>query len=683
MNTLKRSVLVSMVALSVLAGPVTGQDGRKPPPPTVDGGYAPPPPADPYNRKKPGPDTGTAAMNRAMEVDQRLVGDWLKAYRASGKPRILVLAGLDHRPFTQGAPAAGNAGPQGIQQGGVGSKLADFDPSGLTEQLGMAFMEILNPDGTVRLVDLEAVADEQRRQIATLERNFDDGAAERLATQLNADLVLTFKFQPVPASLQIGDRATPYKATAKLTDMTRRQQLYNQIFDWDGSTEVQNIRRYAAALSQDLMAKYVRTVIAADGLTQIELRWLGLRDDRQARDIRRAMRDIKGIDGRITMDEGSMDSGGKSDVATGFSTGMTFDYDGDTADLLDELEAVVKKDLGVDFVVEKRDANVITLRVGGPAVAPAPEWWVMTVTKSDTRGVPEGAVNPVRQPFLDAYAAKGKPRIAVALGWLANPADVRAMENWQWWIAGEDLVQRTGLPSTDMNFQAPNVIPVEKMKTILEGILADDVGVRTVDINSVRNAYQKSKERLKLAGQEANGIAIAMQNECDFLMYGWCDPRTAEYTLKIVDVRTGSILGTQVWPDKNLELTRRILKDYDLNNPQDFGRALAGNLLVKWKDKLMQPSELAVVVKNARDANSVRTVAKALKANLEQVTRADEDVEFSYGLGKFTIEYDGSYASLTEQIARQADRLPFALVTDEQNSGTLVLNAREVASTTP
>jgi len=169
--------------------------------------FAKPPPAgmntddaaaDTGSGKKAPPKTGSSNEQSWKEVNPELVAKFKTTYKKNGRPKLLILAGIDRRAGnTPRGQGMGDVASGAAAGGGVGSNISFFDDTGITEALANAIGGNINDDGKVRLVDLEALADRDRREMATRAQNDTDGAIDAMARKVNADIVLYIKFTPL------------------------------------------------------------------------------------------------------------------------------------------------------------------------------------------------------------------------------------------------------------------------------------------------------------------------------------------------------------------------------------------------------------------------------------------------------------------------------------------------------
>ncbi|HEX3355478.1 MAG TPA: hypothetical protein VHS31_00755, partial [Tepidisphaeraceae bacterium] len=371
--------IVASIALVLVMGFCSrgawAQDGapivKKAPPRMAGGGDAP---ADSGGdsampAQKAGPRTASNATAEQMKPPaDEVIDSFKKAYRKAGRPKLLILVGLARDPLHdpgQGGIVGGKA--QGV---GVGEDLSFTDTTGITELLENGIGEILNDDGTIKLVDRAALVEKDRRDAESLAQNDADEAIDAMARKVNADLVLFIKFRPTTLA-NAGQTNYAFSCISELKDINTAQKLPLTPFNWDGELNNERARVYSAVLSNLICQRYAKWQAATGGLRDMSVKIISFADSQAPAKVRRLLKKMDGVDGDVDMSTETTTDGGTN--AT-----YEFQFDGNGADLQDAITDAAKG-AGLPLAVLDQKKNSIIFRVGGDgATAQAPDWWLIS-----------------------------------------------------------------------------------------------------------------------------------------------------------------------------------------------------------------------------------------------------------------------------------------------------------------
>lgn len=601
----------------------------------------------------------TASQREAEQtvVPDETVAAFKAAYKKSGRPKLLFLVGIDRRAGVAGSAVGGGAvGGGAINGPGVGENLSLFDDTGITEALSTGIGAIINDDGRVRMVDLEALADKDKRDVKTMAQNDAEAAIDTLAQRVNADLVFYIKFTPTPPRAR-GVNDVAYRCICELKDLNQATKMPLTPFDWDGPLDNQNARRYSAALARLLCERYAKMVAAGAGSKDITIKIIELADDGVANKLKKLIRKIDGVDPTVDMTVASSAEGGTEATYTVQVDG------GDASDVQESLVQDAKDKLNLQLVVLNQGKGSITLRAGTVAgTAAAPEWYLITDPKP----------NPVKDRFMAAYK-KNPLRMALTINWLVSPEQMGYHKQRQL-----PMIVMQGDPRLNNLPMGPQTISLERMSSDLLPMFTD-LGVEVVNQAKVDAIAKAQADKAKELGSvEDLATLLKSAHACDIVCLGLATAvgRTAEeipYDFKLTNCNSGDLVGALTWP-----VDERILKISPHNTrlllkPENRTRYIAGQMLLAIERAVGGGQIMTAELRNASGLAQVQRLADALKT-IEQVTT--DGVRFDNGVGTFAIRYSGAYEDLSPRISSVVESIkPVKVI--EINPSAIRLDAKE------
>lgn len=220
--------------------------------------------------RKPGP----APVYEQPVMSQADFAAWADAYRAWGRPRVMVLAGWSTPDHEADSPSA---------------QLLNTDESGMTHQLKAAFEMMLNaPGADVYLVDGNQARAAAARLSGALQGAGEAEGVRLLAREVGAELVVVLR------ALDYNEAAdAPGKVVARAYDATSSRVIWTLPFDWKGDGSGRNIRVYGEQLAARFMVEYAARAFDVQRYT---VRLVGTGDDPGAvRALRDAIRAVPGV----------------------------------------------------------------------------------------------------------------------------------------------------------------------------------------------------------------------------------------------------------------------------------------------------------------------------------------------------------------------------------------------------
>lgn len=356
---------------------------------------------DAHAQKKAPPPTKDDLLREVGEIDTEITDEFYDSYREDGRPRLLLLVGLDARAF------GGDADHREVL--GVDTPLLFYDPSGATDALRKALERWLQ-EAQVTLDRQVAMDEAYKRRIAAVTA---DGGAQSAINMLlkrqRAKLVLFIEVRAIPEDLRHNPNQPVFKVFLELQDHRGSGgAMWSEHFEWDGSSDAKTVKFLAGKIMRSCMPGYVRRVRrgADDSLYEIAIQ--GLPEDVQTV-IRRVIERREGTVGDVDYEF----------QREGQATMTFFEFYSKERldDLLFDLDRQTSQDLGLRL--RRQDLTMTTAQLEALPAEPAnPEWLVYT--KPGT----EGHDDAIRK-LKAAYNRKSSPRIGV----LIDPDQGRAAFN--------------------------------------------------------------------------------------------------------------------------------------------------------------------------------------------------------------------------------------------------------------
>ncbi|WP_419807486.1 hypothetical protein [Sphingomonas sp.] len=585
-----------------------------------------------------------AIRRRRAELTPEKIAAFKAAYKAHGKLRMLFLIGLDRR-------ATGGAAVEGA--GGVGKNIADFDPTAITEVLSADIQALISDDRSVRIVDLESLDEDRRRdakRLAQNDVNFDTADLRPVA-----DEVVYIKFTPLTGEAR-GQNNYKYRCVAYLKDLNSNSPQSLGGFDWDGEITSDVAHTYAAVLSAVLCDSYAKAVSNMAGQTDLTISVRQLPDG-AASQLRKVLRGLDGVGDSVEMNTTTTADGGtEATFTTQLETGT------DSADLQDALIAAAKaKHINLRSIHQGKNALTLVAGPGGDAAAgapAAPDWYQLTDAND----------NPVKARFAAAYA-KNPVKVAVTVNWLVSPEQMGSRQQRRLpLIVMQDDPRLANLPL------GPQTEAVQRLSTDVVAVFKD-LNVHVVSPAKVMAiAADRADKATELTKAQDLDTVLRSAGACDYLCLGLVtqvgqSDDAMPFTFNLTNCNNGDLDGALSWP-----VDLRVLKQVPQNRrlllkPENRTRYIAGQMLLAVERAIGGGQVMSVQVQHATGLPQVQQVADAVKT-VEEVTT--DGVRFDNGVGTFTIRYSGAYEDLSPRVSSVVETLRPVHVT-EINPSTLVV----------
>ncbi|MCC5828885.1 MAG: hypothetical protein JJU36_05500 [Phycisphaeraceae bacterium] len=661
-STFHWTTIWTFLAVLMISAAAHGQP-KPPPGSVVPAGDGPKPPP-----------TATVATEPQLSGDQRQ--QFTRWYNDRGQPRILILVGMDSRP-SEASPQGrvGDIGGARVGARGVGGKIALWDPSGVTEQLQTAIgVELTKLQPGIRLIDMDSMAELDRRKLAIIEANDEETVLLGLATSMRADYILYVKLQPYPPDEPVpAGRRYPYKGVAMWKDYQWAGNIPIASFDWDGSRDNRVVRRYAIALAEEAAKSIGRHHAGSPGGAFYNVEIVGITED-QAFDMMDAITDIRNVVREPRMDmvrnEGEMIA--KFEVL----------YPGQLNRLVRDIRRASDREFNTPLTIIDLQQAEAVLRFGERKPEDRPDWWRITAGEGDQADA-----------FKTFYGQANRPKVGVMIHHMIRPEQASwpleyiLAYNFRGRLSNLTIKDvpdgiykvQTGQPDTRSTTVSANIgIGMVQMEGHLANWLASS-GATVVRGDMASRAMNQHLEEAAGRGDARMSDILRHQDGFDLMLHVWAyaqgrDDAAAQniqYVFRLDDVRTGTFIASANWPDMSFNTDGLERDDFDARKPEDIARYAVGRLLSRWAAQSASRQDVVVSVQNAGSLDQVQAIADAMRTLPGvSITRAPT---YQDGLGEMTLSHAGTYHDLLVPATNQAARFPFSVQTVGANASRIVL----------
>lgn len=541
------------------------------------------------------------AMNT---VDPRLLKLFGHYYQEQSQPDVMLIVGLDGRGVS---PAQATKLP-GIEP----NKLVLTESQGVGKTLYASLLKKLNAAG-VR-VKSDIAENRARTQQAQTLAGYNDAAGVRLLGQ-NAEvgLVLFAKLTPVSVN-----NVNKFQVEFQAIDVPTGRALGAASFILTGDFRESN---YTDAWSGQILTaffqEYSRIVHRGNVIT---LNIFGFKNEDSVDEF------LDQIEGRLKVanleqPNQAVKSQIKQSVARKHGAGYFAQFRVTTAMDSIKLGRTLRntfREMKLPAMTLSSEAEDALIIVGQGAVPPS--WTLYTEPTLDGHAE---AITTLKR----LYAAQQRPKIAVVINHpeaLLGEYKPRAGELDQNALAGQ----------------------------IAGHLLGADVEL--VDPTAAKAAFLKQMyEENRFRGD--NQVTAVMQSErlFDLLIYGTARTDSNGAIIcefRLVDIRSGRLLAVTRLPD---EAANNKAAFVSASSPQQVAKFVAGSLLEQLA-RGFKPS-LTVYVKDAPDASLITTLADMVRNNNPELESIG-NLEYRYGVGKFTIYFNGDANRLKASIQKDIEK---------------------------
>ena len=607
---------------------------------------------------------------------------FVEAYQRAGEPAILVLTGVDNRPNairygnnTDDLRAEGRAatGIPNTQEHYIGNHLALFDPSGDSTKLRGDIEEVLLQNLDIDLVNIDALAERDRREIRLLQQRDEQGAIALLAEKLNAEVVLLVRMLNTPA---VENRGALYRVTVEVLDVPRGRKIGGFTFDWTQGADGVMVKRYGQQIARKFIEQFSAWYARGNdesAARRYTIRVIGLGDVKQLVEAKRAFAKIPGV---IRVKERGFTTDGETSVGT-----LDLRTTGTPLELMVDLQDAARDTLGLEIDATDGASGTITLIAPTEKQSDPSERWLAIIDKDD----PDH--DEVVALLMKEYADEGRPKIGILVTIVPNqsPADEGS---------GSEGNSGSGVSNVDndgLSIITNVIIPGggEAVVSYPENPLLDqrrmedamykwmlDLALTMVDPASVRQSIEtivdddQANEDIPKGDRFLSRLVQAAGLDILITGVGRDEDGQADYTFRAVRVNDGVALAAEgvsddYWFRRNEQATINLMAAYATGH-------LLDQMLTAWTPA----STIAVTVTGADAQRDVFTMMNALNNNIAAVESADferHEAGADGGVGYFTLRYRGGYEALVEAINEQAEALPFDLAADGTTRDTLTL----------
>lgn len=458
---------------------------------------------------------------------------WRRAYDERGEPAILVVAGW---------------GSGDLLLQGLAGTLNQPDRDGIATQLQAAFEQVINdPAADVELIDAGAARAAAKRLGGRLARMDEAEAFSVLADELSAQLVIVIRLLDYDRA-----RNAPGRVVVEAIDPTSARTLFSLPFEWKLGSSAADLKRYANVIAARFIEDYAARAVRDERYT---VRVIGLAPGPiEQRDI------VRGFEGMPGVRDVRPRSGGlERDPLTGEEAAVATYSIRAAADPL-ELQASLAEvlaDAGIDAEILDTAGTSFTLRVYGQGAprSRADDFALCAARVFLRTDVGERE----RERIREAYAAAGAPTVAVLVNRRLSTAERDRLGDGA--LTGDNVIVIgdvngrpvvRGIDPSDVR----DLTQLESQNDMVEAEVQRLLGARYMDFSLkdtavVRAAISASLDRDRAAvGQDELIGALRSQNIADVAILGSGRivgagaERRYEYTLRAVDLRDSSLLGT-------------------------------------------------------------------------------------------------------------------------------------------
>ncbi len=605
------------------------------------------------------------------------VGLFAEAYQRAGEPTLLVLTGIDSRPAAiRYGSNTDDLQPQGRTATGipdtaeyyVGSHLALFDPTGDSAKLGGDIEEVLLQNLDVDLVDLDALAERDRREVRLLQQRDEDGAIALLAEKLNAEVVLLVRMLNTPA---VEQRGALYRVFVDVVDVPRGRKIGGFTFDWTQGADGVMVKRYGQQIARKFIEQFAAWYARGDDAAaarRYSVRLVGVGDVAEVVEAKRAFADLPGVS-RIK--ERGFTTDGQASVAT-----LDLRYTGSPLELMVGLQETARETLGLEIDATDGASGTITLIAPTDKQRDPADRWLALVDKDD----PDHEA--VVAELMHEYEGEGRPKIGIIVNRAASDDDASDSGD----ALGAEVDNRGGVfvnISVDPG-DGPSTAPIDAGPLLDTRRMEDamykqmlELGLTMVDPDYARQRLAGQADKAKqVYGEDELVFRLGQAAGLDIVIQGVGRERPggAAYTFRAVRINDGVTLAAEgvshnYWLRRQEQATVNLMAAYATGH-------LLDQMMIAWSPA----SAIEVTVTDAADQREVFAIMDALKNNvdaIESVRFERYDAGEAGGVGVFTLSYRGEHDALLGSIDEQGQKLPFELVPTGTTRDTIALRVED------
>ncbi len=674
-------ILTTFLATAFVAGALCAQEGDLPPPPKGD-------PAD-VNQQ--------AREARKREGDAALA-DLAAAWKASGRPSLIVLVGaplsmidewtrhevrvrasgaapkqvttMDDAPESPREPREVAAALAPLRY--IGDNLTLDDPAGLLQRVSNHIRTRLGENGIANIVDPAATAEARARLMAAYAQAGEDELLASIAAEVGAEFVLYARlssFQRESTEGQPPELRVAISLEIKVPTTGR-------------SHAAGNLPDARLGVGNEFVSAY------GDRMTHAFSRQLRSILDMRSGDGVQYILKVRGIDLNAAVKLAAAARAALPEALTTFDVKRTggvrnepvADIDawfrGDAIGLYTALQPVFRESLGLDVWSPDMAPGRLTLVTAPAREQPTRrERWELLLQPGEAGGA------QLRTLLQTCYMEKSRPKIGVIINQELSDLKREALTDAELQQYGLDpgvaRVVRLIVPPGAGGL-ADGALDTATLQNHIIGEFTE-FGLTVHDAAEAQaKCLQEADRTGKLMEDATLRQLLRSADGVDVLVRGLGkridanQPRFA-FTFDVIETRTGHILA--VASDSVLATEFVDGRDALTRLAERVSAKLADQLILKWHP----PQTIEVTVYGAMSQDHVFAVMNMFKDDIDGVLRTGFR-DFSAGdaaVGRFWIDYNGTYQSLIDQIRQKSDVLNFTIKTDTAHRSILSIQVKE------
>jgi len=517
----------------------------------------------------------------------------------------------------------------GLIQNGEPNKVQVNDDRGVGPGLKSSIVAELGKNRDLQYRDEFAQGAVLEGIVNQLQENNEPALAAALTQQYGrTGLALLVGLQPLNPQAAQGAAA---KLFVRLVDLRREGKVLAQFAeDWPAARGFaqKQLDQQARALLSRVLKNYIDPSVTAE---VVLVQMVGLEQEDGLADAIAGVIEtqVQGVAGRVTVELPRPAAGGET------VTTFRLPFTGDARQLREELRRVLRSPIGIPCRFYAGTGSTQLVRVG--RALEVPPWVALT-----------DQARPGDDEFVkqlgSTLAAMGRPKFGVVV------LEDGAVSAWR------------------LNALQPMV------ETELRGAGCDVVSSKLLE--QLRLAMVQQHGQFHISDGLAQSMAFGNVVDCVLLLR---PTGSGSAVAELIDVRNGRLFGAVALPSGEMSQIKVLRLNVD--DPTHVGRYVAGSAMTFLIRQAGVPNITEVVLKNARSAADLDSIAELL-LSLPNVVGANQR-SFAYGVGRLMLAYNGPFDVIAGRINRDSQTLTFPVRVERSSSGLVELFVKERAVFVP
>lgn len=614
--------------------------------------------------------------------------EFKKAYQRAGEPTMLVIVGVQNEGDRVFVPRASRNvndtrelnGQQGEQVIGqlssnryTGRGLNLFDASAVSTSFQAGIEEILLKNNDIDLVNLDALAERDRREIQLLQLNNEPAAVRLLAQKVNAELVILVRMIQTEQVLQQGAN---YRVIVDMVDSTTGRKIGGFGFDWERGTDGRMIKRYAEAVTNKLIYQFSDWYQGDFGAKEKRygLKVVGLKNTENVMAVSEL---LKGTPGVTYVKVHSFTTSSETTI-----TQFRIKSRSSVMELMFHLKGEAGK-LGLTLEGIDGTGSSILMRATGEAKKVA----FTPIDPSDYAKILMDPSHPRYQEMLkllqERYRAAASPEIGMLINRVLTSEErekvILTESNGE--EARPNGIFDGRMLIVDDDSTGPNPTYAKLVQTkVMEGDLYaqfQSLGITQASrAQKMRNALTQAFGRERSVASDVEVLQkLVTMSGLRYLVLG--EGRIEEgqkpgvtYTYRVIEMSTGRTVAGIGWSSENSAYPLNINERYEKRLSNYVSAHLLAQLMQVW----VPGGDLKVKVNGVSGQRDVITLMTALEASSDPITGASfSGFDQLNQSGTFTLSGSGSMNDLLQSLNQLQEQLPFRIEKVNPETGEVIL----------